>query len=402
MDMFLQVGHGMMDHCTRLIKEWKGGSVILSPRDLDDGQLKKLSKKIRRLDGNVLLDPQFYLPHSDHRRLSSHSYWPKSYATSGFWSGNDLETLISDLQSLNRDLGCADFLLPGLLALDIDSDWLDRQKAIINVANRLNDDEFNLISTVALSADSARSEEQIHTVLEGLEEWQVSGIYLVSEHPKGEYLSQDAIWLANILDLAAGARLKGKKVIIGYSSHQMLIAACASVSAIAAGTWMNVRSFPPEKFNQQYEDEVKHRATWYYCSQALSEYKVTFLDIAQKQGVLDVMKNSPDSGSDYAGVLFQGPQPTSIDFSEQSAFRHYLSTLHAQVKAARLSTFDQTVDQYKATLDNAEAILHQLQSAGVKGQQRDFSEIIDINRAALAVLCDTRGPLLRRYWDRLL
>ena len=43
MDLHLQFGYGMMDHCRHLVKSWSGGTVILSPRDLERKQLVKLS-----------------------------------------------------------------------------------------------------------------------------------------------------------------------------------------------------------------------------------------------------------------------------------------------------------------------------------------------------------------------
>jgi hypothetical protein len=40
-------------------------------------------------------------------------------------------------------------------------------------------------------------------------------------------------------------------------------------------------------------------------------------------------------------------------------------------------------------------------SVGVRGQLRDFAEIVDVNRAALQLFKVTRGPTLRRAWSRL-
>jgi hypothetical protein len=66
MDLYLQFGHGMMEHCRHLVRSWAGGTVILSPRDLKREQLVKLSEEIRALQGGqVLLDPQVYVPRSD-------------------------------------------------------------------------------------------------------------------------------------------------------------------------------------------------------------------------------------------------------------------------------------------------------------------------------------------------
>ena len=181
----------------------------------------------------------------------------------------------------------------------------------------------------------------------------------------------------------------------------MLIAGCAKATAICSGTWMNVRSFPPDKFRTSYDEEIKQRSTWYYCPQALSEYKIPFLDIARRQGVLAQMAPQGNLANPYAAPLFTGAQPSAVGFTEQAAFRHFLHCLRLQSRGAVRGTFDETLDAYNDMLDQAEALVTTLRANGVTGQKRDFTDIIDVNRAALAVLSSTRAPMLRRRWNAI-
>ena len=67
MELFLQFGYGMMEHCRQLISAWGGGTAVLSSRDLNGDQLPRLASDITGIsNGQVLLDPQFYVPHADH------------------------------------------------------------------------------------------------------------------------------------------------------------------------------------------------------------------------------------------------------------------------------------------------------------------------------------------------
>jgi hypothetical protein len=399
MELYLQFGYGMMDHSRSLISSWGGGTVILSPRDLKDGQLDRLSKDINRLsNGAVMLDPQFYLPHSDHSRLVSHSYWPTDYATGAFFAGPQLSKLIYDLKLLNDALDTSEAILPGLLATQINNDWLSAQRMILDEAKNTSFGK-PLCQTIAISADACRDDTQVANLLEHTAEYKAESYYLVCEHPKGNYLVDDAAWLANVLDIAAGLKLNGARVIIGYCNHQMLIASTVKADAIASGTWMNVRSFPPEKFRLSYEEEVKKKAVWYYCPQALSEYKLPFLDIAQKLGVLNLL--SPKPVSPRVKALFSGGQPSTIGLSEPDAFQHYLSSLKQQVDDSVKGSFDDTVVAHETLLSEVESLLKGLTGYKIRGQLRDFSEIIDVNRAALEVIKATRGPLLRRNWTKL-
>jgi hypothetical protein len=290
------------------------------------------------------------------------------------------------------------FLLPGLLATRVDDDWLETQRAIVEEANNLGAQK-PIVVTLALSSDSTRDQTQIELLLERAATWNAPAYYVVCEHPNGDYLVDDLNWLANVLDLVAGLRLAGAKVILGYSNHQMLVAAAAKASAICSGTWMNVRSFPPDKFRLAYDEEIRQRATWFYCHQSLSEYRVPFLDIAQRQGVLDMMAPTQEFDGGYVTALFSGPQPSTLPFTEQAAFRHYLHSLRQQTLLAEKDAFDTTTANYEASLEGAENTHTRLSAAGVRGQYRDFRNCFDVNRAALSLLSTTRGPMLRRLWS---
>jgi len=401
MELYLQFGYGMMQHCRHLISDWGGGTVVLSPRDLSDKQLLTLASEITALPrGRVLVDPQFYLPHADHERLCSHDYWPCDYNTGAFFQGTAVQELLKKLFALNEAAGCSEIILPGLLATAIDDAWIETQRTMLEVARQLAGNR-PMITTIALDADVVRNQDQIASLLEAAPGWKSDGFYIVCEHPNGNYIVEDPNWLANVLDLIAGLRFFGAKVILGYCNHQMLAASVVRANAICSGTWMNVRSFPPDKFRSTYDEEIKQRATWYYCPQALSEYKIPFLDIAWRQRLLARMAPSANLDGGYARRLFEGPQPTTVGFAEQFAFRHYLHALHGQVQQLETESYDEAHAAQQSLLDGAEDFLRTLSTAGIRGQKRDFSEAIDVNRAALALLDSIRGPILRRRWSSL-
>lgn len=398
MDMYLQFGHGMMGHTRELIGSWGGGTVVLSPRDLKPDQLSRFASEVTGLSGGrVLLDPQCYLPDSDHARLCSHNYWPEDYASGAFWTGGELTDLLSGLLELNNSVGAEALILPGMYGQDVGRDWLATQ-ATIQEASESLDTSLPVYVTIALSADALRTDEQVGALLEDAQSHPADGYYLVLEHPGGDYFADDPSWLASVLDIVAGLRLLDSKVVLGYCNQQMLVAAAANATAICSGTWMNVRSFTPDKFDVSEEAEMRRRAKWYYCPQSFSEYKEQFLDFAFRNGVLDDMAPPAAYDGSYVGNLFSGTQPSTVGFTEQSAFRHYLYALFHQSRDAGAASFDETVALHGTLLDQAESLMETLAEQGVRGQQRDFSEIIDVNRGALASLVNTRGPMLRREW----
>lgn len=402
MEMFLQFGHGMMAHTRELLKAWGGGGVVMSPRDLTSDQLARFSGQVRSLGAQPLFDPQCFSTDADHYRLVTHEYWERVVAVHPnevYLGGPVTADLLHRLAELGRSLKVPAHILPGPLASEVNDDWFGRMEAVLEEAPAQygNDQKY---ATIALSSAAMRDEFQIESVVERARSWAVDGFYLVAETPSS-YLVDSPVWIANLLTLAAGLKLLKKKVGVGYCSHQMLCLASAKVDWIAEGTWLNVRAFPPLKFFTPDEEEISRRSTWYYCPQSLSEYKIPFLDLAMTAGVLDKMKPPPSLGSKYADPLFSGVPPSTVSWGEQEAFRHYLTCVHSQSANMPQNSFDVAIDASLAMLDTAEKLLQQLRASGVYGQDREFTNYIDVNRGALMRFKSARGMQLRRLWSSI-
>ena len=408
MDFYLQFAHQMQAVCRELIQEWGGGTVIMSPRDCkppDENKPCKLEKhaaSIRDVGGRILIDPQFYIPESNHKVLTSHAYWPKAYDSVEFWDGDEPNygELLKSLGKLNAKVSASAIILPGTLATAVDDEWFDRQSRMIKAARmEYGDDE--LLATVALSADVARSTDQVHAILATASDWKVQGIYLVCEHPDGQYLVENDAWIANILDLTAGLRLSGKNVVIGYANQQMLVAACASVTAIASGSHKMKRQFSSSTMMEKDGDGVKRQGTWYYCPQAYSEFKIPRLDSANLQKVLNKLRHPVELGVNHADILFDGAQPSTVSFKYKLSWKHYLGCLHAQSLALRKDTFNDTVEAYRNSVDAAEILLKELQAKRIQAEERSFLPVVDPTHVGINMLVEDRGAMLQRAWMRL-
>jgi|GEM_PF-312393 len=395
----LQFGYGMMAHSVELIRAWGGGATVLSPRDLNREQLGRTAERVQAVGGEVLLDPQCYLRQADHTRLTQHEYFQlyQAHATGALLGGAATAEFIEAVRRLNDDLGTARLIVPGLLADQVDDDWAALQASLVEEAERHRGAK-PIFATIALGSLAMRDMRQVERCLDEAEDWEVDGCYVVLESP-GAYLVSDPTWMANALVLCAGLRLLGMRVLLAYANHQMLAAACANVDELASGTWLNVRAFSPEKFLNPEAGSVSRRTLWYYCPHSFSEYKIPFLDIAARQGVLSQMAPQPPLPDTYCRGLFSGALPTGVGWTEQYAFRHYLTCLRAQGNALEgLGDYDATVTAYRQMLATARSEIASLERAGVLGSQRSFADCIDANLSALAVLESNYGPSLRTDW----
>lgn len=393
------MGYGMMSIAKELIKKWGEGTVILSPRDLDERQLKSFSTELQSINGERMFDPQFYLPHANHEGLTHHSYWPQKYTTTEF-TNEDLKKMLKIIwKNYNEALNTTHFIIPGCYSKKIDKSWKDFNDNIIETLDSFSINKPKL-ATISLSASVLQSEEQIHEILDHVETWPVDGFYILAEHPNDLYYVDDPVWLVNLLDLCAGLKLQSKFVLVGYCNHQLLPLALANVDAIASGTFVNVRNFSVEKFREPDENETSRRSNWYYSPQTLSEFQVVFLDMAQRAGILDVLKTNPSFGSKYADALFSGAKPTDTGYGEVQAFRHYLQCLRVQTDFARRQTYKETYDGLSLQLMTATKLIDNLHKKGVRGKHRDFGETIDINTSAITLFNSIRGFVMSRNWSK--
>lgn len=398
MELFIQMGHNMQSLALEHLDEFGDGTVIVSPMNILPNKIKTYASKVHKKNGKIIIDPQLYYPRKLQKKLAQYTYWPQDNITS--LESGQFDKVVQELSILNKECNSDAFLLPSITAKKVDDLWNKVQRMIIENAKQYAPD-MGYIHTVALSSDVVNDETQIERVISYVEEWDVEGVYIVCEHPERYYLVDRPLWVSNIMSLVAGIKRQQKKVIVGYASHQMLCMALAKCDAIASGNFLNLRWFQPEHFETIDEKQPSRRAVWYYCPQALSEYKIPFLDIAKRMELLgkveppDIMKNL------HSEMLFKGSLPSSTGFSEKEAFRHYLYCLRKQCQDSVRNTYQETKNAHLVMLRTAEQLLSGLSEKGIRGQDRDFTEILDVNRAAIAAFDMAYQFPLSQEWKNL-
>lgn len=400
MELYLQFGHGMMEHCRHLIEKWGEGTVVLSPKNLNRDQILKISADIRRFNGSVLIDPQFYIPRCSQHKLQEHSFWPEDFSsTNAFFSGNGLNAFLRRLlEDYVLPASCSALIVPSLLLDDeVNDDWDTINRSIIDSISCF-DLSIPKYMTLCIGPDLFSSEEKTHALLESVEDYPVDGFYVIPEHPGNDYLVDNISWLFNVMDFVAGLKSLNKYVIVGYSNHQFLSFALAKVDAICAGTWLKTRMFPRGDFDIDDDASFGRKTTWYYCPQALSEYQIPFLDIASRSGILDQLKPSDLFASQYANNLFTGAQPTTVAFNETKAFRHYLQCLKIQCCDVSKNTYDDTRKYLQLLFETASDLSDYFRSHGVRGKYREFSNIADTNIGLLDAFDSMRGLAFKAKW----
>jgi len=398
MNFYIQMGHGMQKICTELSEHWGGATVILSPLNITSDKIVPFSKTLNKSNGKVLLDPQMYSPRKYHKNLQKYDYFPKTGITN--IEMGDCRNVISVLARMNDEINSEAFILPSQTIIKFDERWHKIQSALANQGREFANGR-KIFHTISLSSDVVISDTQIESIVQSVSQWNVDGVYIVCEHPGRYYLVDIPIWIANMLSLVAGIKRAGKEVVVGYASHQLLCLALAKCDAIASGNFLNVRWFQPERFETADNDEPSRRATWYYYPQVLSEYKVTYLDVAMRANLLSRMMPPPDMQNPYSHVLFQGALPSSTQYKEGDSFKHYLHCLMIQSRDAVKPSYKETLNAITLSYNTASSLFEGLRDAKIKGQDRDFFEIIDANEAAISLFDSEFGFAMKQEWDKL-
>ena len=397
MELYVQMGHAMQGLALDLLGENGPKTQILSPINMTESSMESHSKKVLKGDGALLIDPQLYYPRKYHKNLVKYKYFPKDGAT--LFENGVCSDIIYELSRLNDIMSTCGFILPAYTEKRVDDRWNRVQQEIARSARKCT--KKLLYQTIALSSDLIMDTDQVQQIVGFAESWESEGVYIVCEHPDKYYLVEKPLWVSNLMELVASLKRQGKKVIVGYASHQLLCLSLAKCDAIASGNFLNLRWFKPDRFETNDEANVSQRSTWYYCPQALSEFKIPFLDIAKRMNILDRMRPSPDTMTSYCEILFGAALPTATAYSEKEAFRHYLLALHKQCQAAVRSTYSETLSAHLLLLQTAEGLLKGLRDKGIRGQDRDFGDIIDVNRAAVAAFDMAYGAAMKNEWPTL-
>lgn len=396
MKPYILMGHGMMKMTEDLLKDWNGGNIILNPRVLKKEQLINCSKIYKNNNATILFDPHCYIPRSDKLILKGQDYWfDNEYSTSSYNNISKIKEVINKIKKYNDDMNTDMYIFPSTICSRADDIWFEVQKNWLKVCNEIMHDKKRY-ATLCIASKILQDEIQLEKIIGEVENWDVDGVYIIPEHPKGEYLVEEPLWLSNLLNLCATLKLREKEIIVSYATHQLYLLGIANIDGLATGNYMNVRAFDSNNlFNSE---ETKRKSTWYYCPNSLSEYKRPFLDIAYQVKGLELLKPNNPLEQKYSDILFKGAQPSSTNFNETMAFKHYISSFKHQVDNLKRQTYEETYAMQEMLLNKAEQYAEKLRIIGIRGQNRDFYEIIDVNRAAMTIFNSQMGFNMKMGW----
>ena len=117
--------------------------------------------------------------------------------------------------------------------------------------------------------------------------------------------------------------------------------------------------------------------------------------------LLNELKTDDIFESDYTDILFSGTDPTLVYYNETNSFKHYLQCLKIQANNSCKISFDDTFNTLKMQLKTSQELTEYFISKGVRGKNRDFSNVVDSTISSIDAYKNIRGLIYAQKWKNI-
>lgn len=270
--------------------------VNYAPEKMVD-QCKRIRGELRNFD--IIFDPQLYEPQTSRGKLPKWPYLPKDLDTADQsslrWWQNIVDQVILAADPFKPDAICS----PASMPRAFDDSYYD---TIVAVGNDLYDKLARTTPRPVLTAlvgltDLGRNERHL-TVGSILSKFRGEEIYLVlsdDEPPRNERTDSGALEGAvRLIRLLSNA---GFKVIVGFTSSEMILWKAAGAHSVASGKFFNLRRFTYGRW----DDDASQggRSVWYW-------FEPFLLAFMREADLRRFMKEFPISPSHQHNPYSQG------------------------------------------------------------------------------------------------
>jgi hypothetical protein len=252
MSVYHQMGH----HSENLVSAEHLGrytGAILSPVNYDQQSIVSQLREFERIDDfDTIFDPQLYFPNTERDCLREWSYFPQDLDTADLsseaWWDRINQGLLIVASEIQPDAMCA----PAVVART----YTDAYYALtVNVGNRLatmlRDVGTRAVLTAIVSLPDLATRGRAEGIASILSRSDVDEVFLViaSEvEPRREIVASEE--LTGAMRLIAALETSGMRVIVGFSSTDMVLWKEAGASACATGKFFNLRRFTRSRFEE--------------------------------------------------------------------------------------------------------------------------------------------------------
>ena len=342
---------------------------ILSPADFDRDRNKELAREFHDADGDVLFDPQFYIPRADRENLESYDYFGEHGGTDFDTAdvGGNLTELCEHLIELQDWLEVDAYLSPAR-TLDTFSttkidEWLDYTEAFIDVVDSKGR-EIPVLASLPLEGKSLNDKDQRDTLLNRITGVDPDGFYVSVEFDQSNrYPLSGASNIYSYLDLLNTLRKNRFEILVGHTHHVAHLFLGIGINAFASGHYNNLRAFDQRRWDPDDNQGGGRLVTKYYTDKLLNELRLDpDLDLMYQKSGFDMDKIR--MASPYDTPLFNSSDPPSTvgwNF-RRGAWDHYLWACYKISRQYRGKSLTERYDAAMSKIEEAEELFGDVQS----------------------------------------
>ena len=252
MAVYHQMGHhteNLVDHPELAAYE----GAILSPVNYGEDEIALQIRKAREAGSRrVMLDPQLYFPRTERGKLREWEYFPADVDTADMsseaWWKAVVRAFASTCRSLEPHGACSPAFRPQVFA----NEYFDLMLAVgAEFHDAVREAEIEPIQTVLAGLADLTSPTRPFEIASIVSRTPCTWIYLVligDTAPRRELA--DVEQLKGALRLIAALEDAGLRVIVGFSSSDLVLWKAAGASICATGKFFNLRRFTQSRWEE--------------------------------------------------------------------------------------------------------------------------------------------------------
>jgi hypothetical protein len=234
-----------------LLSDYVGA--VISPVNFTESETLKFIERLRMNSGgdfSFVLDPQLYFPESEEGVLSDWRFFPKAFRSADYASEKYWTQVAKQVARVGKDLRAQYVASPAVVPRVYDNAYFELMTTVASQFAHEADDRFEPMQSVIVSTrDLIGAPERAMIIASIVGASECKWIYLMLDadvRPRLEL--SDAGRLFAVMQLIHVLEHAGKRVLVGYSSSDILLWKTAGATACATGKFFNVRRFTRSRF----------------------------------------------------------------------------------------------------------------------------------------------------------
>jgi hypothetical protein len=382
--LFHQCGHNTKWNIDALEEDNAGGGLILSPVHYTADNIRQISQPLRQ---RSFFDPQFYLPNSQKKKLTSYPFFPETIA--GGFSTQQFLALAREAAK-----GCIDFqvesdfdrvVIPSRFISQMRRDYIQSQEqyTLLPFLDELSRQAvakpvyFSLALTAHMLDDPAFLTEILNWVTSYPE---INGLYVsVADDRRSKQIGVKSS-LDNLYAFATEVCDTGLSLVLGHLNAEAVLMGLVSDVQLTFGAYENTRIFSIDKFVATSDDRRGPKARIYLPG---------LFNWVQLPDAKEIKRRLPNAWAQvHVPTHFSEEalnSPVEPGFQSPLLYRHFFIVFASQIDEIRASGDLRESKELLGRVRNARRIYREIANAGYEIEKHGSGEHLDAWEQFLAL-----------------